>query len=240
MGLRVSTWISDTVRRNDRLLAFAKISRNPLVFLFGYFYGVYLTLRYVDAYNRFPAIVFRRALIKLEITKGHGSHLEIRGQLLVEPLSQRRTPSAIKLGQTSKISILNDFSIGDDVQIVAHENAELVILGKLTNGSGISAKSLVHARSKISLGGDMIIAQDTYITDADWHAIDGSDPQRDVIIGDHVWIGLGSRVLKGSRIGRDSIVACGAVVVGGEFPERTLIGGVPARAIKSDIGSWHR
>lgn len=55
---------------------------------------------------------------------------------------------------------------------------------------------------------------------------------QEIFIGDDVWLGANSVILKGARIGSGSIVAAGAVVTGGEFPERSLIAGNPAKFIK--------
>ena len=57
-----------------------------------------------------------------------------------------------------------------------------------------------------------------------------------IIIGNHVWIGMNVTILKGVRIGDGAIVAAGAVVTK-DVPENTLVGGVPARVLKTDI-SW--
>jgi carbonic anhydrase/acetyltransferase-like protein (isoleucine patch superfamily) len=51
---------------------------------------------------------------------------------------------------------------------------------------------------------------------------------------DGTLIGMGSTVLNGARIGRGSIVGAGAVVTENkEFPEHSLIIGVPARAVRT-------
>jgi carbonic anhydrase/acetyltransferase-like protein (isoleucine patch superfamily) len=53
-------------------------------------------------------------------------------------------------------------------------------------------------------------------------------------IEDHVLIGMGAIVLNGARIGAGSLVGAGALVTEGKtFPERTLIVGAPARAIRT-------
>jgi carbonic anhydrase/acetyltransferase-like protein (isoleucine patch superfamily) len=53
-------------------------------------------------------------------------------------------------------------------------------------------------------------------------------------IGERVLIGMGAIVLNGARIGAGSLVGAGALVtVGKEFPERSLIVGTPARAIRT-------
>src|ERR1700680_4914677 len=52
-------------------------------------------------------------------------------------------------------------------------------------------------------------------------------------VGDHSLIGMGAILLNGARIGSNSIVGAGAVVTEGKiFPDRTLIVGAPARALR--------
>lgn len=53
------------------------------------------------------------------------------------------------------------------------------------------------------------------------------------IIEDNTLIGMGAILLTGCHIGRDSIVAAGALVSGGrDFPPRSLILGSPARVLR--------
>lgn len=53
-----------------------------------------------------------------------------------------------------------------------------------------------------------------------------------ISVGDGCWIGVRATILGGTTIGPRSIVAAGSVVRG-IFPSDSLIGGVPARIIKS-------
>ena len=53
-----------------------------------------------------------------------------------------------------------------------------------------------------------------------------------VMIGNHVWIGSNATVLAGVAIGDWAVVAAGAVVTQ-EVPPLTVVGGVPARVIKT-------
>ena len=51
-------------------------------------------------------------------------------------------------------------------------------------------------------------------------------------VGDDCLIGMGATILSKARIGAGSIVAAGAVVLGGggaEIPPRSLVAGVPAK-----------
>lgn len=53
-------------------------------------------------------------------------------------------------------------------------------------------------------------------------------------IGDNVYIGAGARVLGPIRIGSGSIIAPNAVVIH-DVPPRSIVGGVPARILRTDI-----
>ena len=53
-----------------------------------------------------------------------------------------------------------------------------------------------------------------------------------VAIGDDVWIGANAVILPGVTIGRHCVVAAGAVVTK-DVPDNTVVGGVPAKVIKT-------
>lgn len=60
-----------------------------------------------------------------------------------------------------------------------------------------------------------------------------SFPTDPVELGDDIWFGANSTILPGARIGSGSIVASGAVVTKGDYPDNSVIAGNPARAVKS-------
>lgn len=57
---------------------------------------------------------------------------------------------------------------------------------------------------------------------------------RDTVIGENCFIGARSLVLPGVKIGDNSIVAAGAVVVR-DVPPRSIVAGNPAQVVRSDI-----
>ncbi len=60
--------------------------------------------------------------------------------------------------------------------------------------------------------------------------------RKDVVIGDHVWIGMGASLLGGTVIGCDSIVGADSLVTK-EFPPNSLIAGSPAKIIRENV-TW--
>lgn len=205
-----------------------------------WFYGAYLTIKYVDYWNTFPAIVFN-GFVRLKIYKRKGSRLHLSGALKLEQWAARKDASVLSLDYGSTIVVENEFSIGNSVFIRLSKNASLVLRGKMhESGSGVTADSTILVQNSLVVGYDCIVAWDTFVTDSDWHQFSKTGMQADTVIGDHVWIGIGSKILKGSNIGRDSVVLSNAVVGAGEYPERSLIGGVPAKVLKDNINKWIR
>ena len=93
------------------------------------------------------------------------------------------------------------------------------------------------ARELISMGRNCQIGWDVSIADSDFHQVVGGGPvTAPVHIGDHVWLGARVTVLKGVTIGDGAIVAAGAVVTRDVAPA-TMVGGVPARLLKTDV-AW--
>lgn len=56
-----------------------------------------------------------------------------------------------------------------------------------------------------------------------------------IVIEDDVWIGSGAVITDGVRVGRGAVVAAGAVVTA-DVPPHVVVGGVPARVIKTIDG----
>lgn len=102
----------------------------------------------------------------------------------------------------------------------------------------IGMRSGIVAHESVEIGHDVWFGQDIYVTDANHGYQDPATPpglqlgaHEPVVIGDGTWVGHGSVILPGSRIGKHVVVAAGSVVTG-EVPDRAVVGGVPARVIR--------
>ena len=106
-------------------------------------------------------------------------------------------------------------------------------------GSGFFNNNVkISCFEKITIGNDVKISEDVLIRDSDNHTIlrEGYKKTAPINVGNHVWIGARSVILKGVTIGDGAIIAAGAVVTK-DVPPHTLVGGVPAKIIKENI-SW--
>ncbi len=114
---------------------------------------------------------------------------------------------------------IKELSIGNNVSI--HEACYINAFGGLTIGNNVS----------ISHGTDILTFNHQ------WHdqlkPIKYNDVvKKSVTIGNDVWIGVGAKIMAGVNIGDRTVVAAGAVVTK-DVNTHTIVGGCPARFIKS-------
>jgi acetyltransferase-like isoleucine patch superfamily enzyme len=87
----------------------------------------------------------------------------------------------------------------------------------------------------ITIEDDVLIAPKVSLL-SEGHPVDPSDRQSlipgHIHIKKNAWIGAGATILPGVTIGENAVVAAGAVV-SKDVPDNTIVGGVPAKIIKS-------
>lgn len=118
---------------------------------------------------------------------------------------------------------------------------------KVFVGDGVSMNTacLVVARKQVRFGKDMMAGWNCSFMDTDHHIIfteyeEVCNYPCEIVIGDHVWIGANSTILKGSNIGDNSIIALGTVI-SADYGERenVIIAGNPGRIVK-ESRNWSR
>lgn len=147
-------------------------------------------------------------------------------------------------GSNNKIHFANNVKVYENLKIlIESSNCIINIENDVTIGS--AKIQLGEKETKVSIGADCMLSRDITINTSDFHSmIDLNqnvriNPPKNVKIGNHVWIGNGVYINKGAFINDDSIVAAKSVVPGKHFEKNSLIGGVPAKLIKSDV-TWDR
>ena len=145
-----------------------------------------------------------------------------------------KSETYLKLKKGAELHVDGEFKMMYGSTIQVFENGKLK-LGR----SYINSDTLIACRKNISIGDGVMIARGVKIYDTDYHKIlDAQDsiinPDADVIIENHVWIGVNAIVLKGVTIGEGSIIAAGAVVTQ-DVPKGCMVAGNPARVIRENV-----
>jgi len=108
--------------------------------------------------------------------------------------------------------------IGDDVWI--------------GHGAFIASNASVRIGSCVDIGPQVFLGTGTHEIDPTGPHSAGPGINLDVEIGAGVWLGARAVVLPGVKIGAKAVAAAGAVVTQ-DVPERCLVGGVPARVLRT-------
>ncbi|MDB5024320.1 MAG: acetyltransferase (isoleucine patch superfamily)-like protein [Mucilaginibacter sp.] len=175
--------------------------------------------------------------------------------------------SEIKIsGNNNKISVAGDCSfnnvliyiLGDGNTIIISEEVRFNSGGSLwiddnncsiTIGSKTTFENtslaLTDPHTRIIIGKDCMFAYDVDLRTGDSHSILHGDTNdrinygKDILIGDRVWIASHVSILKGVTIANNSIVATRSLVTKSFEQKGDIIGGNPAKTIKSNV-TWKR
>lgn len=98
--------------------------------------------------------------------------------------------------------------------------------------------AFLHSRKEVNIGSDVVLGS-TEIIDTEFHSIVGkrneilnSDVKSSAVsLRSKVWVGGKSAILKGSNIGKNSIIGYGSVVRG-NIPANSVVIGNPAQIVK--------
>ncbi len=123
--------------------------------------------------------------------------------------------------------------IGPHTVLVNERN---IIIGK---NSYVNGGYLVAGKnSKIIIGDHCLISFNVHLR-TDMHnyldknklILDQGHSEKDICIGNDVWIGFGAQIMSGIRIGNGAVIAAGSIVTK-DVPEYAVVAGVPAKTIK--------
>ncbi|MEL6497884.1 MAG: acyltransferase [Planctomycetota bacterium] len=172
--------------------------------------------------------VFGRSIVFRQPHRVHvGRSVVIDDQCCLDAITDH--PDGIRIGDTTMVGMGTKL------------NAKL---GTIAIGSncGLGANVTVHSSvgGSVRIGSNVLIAGHVYIGGGQYHtsrtdvsiAEQGHVEGLELEIGDNCWIGANATVVNGVTVGRDSIIAAGAVVTK-DVPPFSVVGGVPAKLIRS-------
>ncbi len=140
------------------------------------------------------------------------------------------------------LSIGDETLVGPNVCLTAGINGDQKMLTCPVVSIGkkcvIGRGSHIIGHWSITLGDEIQTGPYVYITDQNHSYDDPDEPigwqtphEAAVSIGSGSWIGANAVILPGTVLGRNTVVAAGAVVRG-TFPDHVVIGGVPAKVLR--------
>jgi acetyltransferase-like isoleucine patch superfamily enzyme len=139
----------------------------------------------------------------------------------------------IEIGKSGRVDFGRFVWIGDRTKVRCHEG--LVEIG---SKSVIGQECTFTAYQHIRIGEQCVIADRAMFIDFDHGVVEVERPiraqgiyKRDVEVGSNVWIGYGACVLRGVRVGDNSIVGTNSVVTK-DVPANAVVGGIPARILR--------
>lgn len=172
-------------------------------------------------------------------------HVEFVGTnnvLQVDSRARLVAPSVFRFDCNNATIKLGSGSFGLSVFARVGENSRITIGHKVTTTSQVLLCALEG--SELTIGDDVMFSSDCQVRCDDEHPIFDVksglriNPARNVSIGNHVWLGWGSRILGGAEIGDGSVVGTQSLVKH-KVPNNCIVAGIPAKVLRKDI-AWER
>jgi acetyltransferase-like isoleucine patch superfamily enzyme len=139
----------------------------------------------------------------------------------------------LQIGKRAEIRFGRLCWIGDGTKIRCHEG--VVEIGPKTV---FGQECTVSAYKRVRIGEQCVIADRAMFIDFDHGVTEVERPirhqgiyKREVVVGSNVWIGYNACILRGVRVGDNSIIGTNSVVTR-DVPANAVVGGVPARIIR--------
>src|SRR6201994_1798355 len=135
----------------------------------------------------------------------------------------------IEIGERGRVDFGRFVWIGDRAQARRHEG-----LGEIGSKTVMGQECTITAYQHIRIGEQCVIADKAMFIDFDHGVVEVERPirtqgiyKRDVEVGSNVWIGYGACVLRGVRVGDNSVIGTNSVVTK-DAPANPVVGGLPA------------
>ena len=176
------------------------------------------------------------------IQLGKKSKVILHGNLILNynPSYKRGNQSTLfKVEDEGEFIANNRVEISYNNTIVVNRKAKLK-MGYLYSNIGTN----IICNSSISFGNHILIGRDVCVFDSDYHRIYNQEGNiingnQDVVVGDNVWIGTRSMVLKGSHIENGAVIGANSMVMGNVDGNKVFINAREAKSIGENI-YWQR
>lgn len=167
------------------------------------------------------------------------SQINVRGNLFWGLISinkfydKCKSQSLLSISDRGKLDIDGNVIFGPESRVIIEKNAKMSVGDK----TYFSAQNKILCSNEVNIGKECSISWNILIMDTDGKHIIGKTAYGKVYIGNRVWVGANTTILKDTYIGDGCIIAANSVVKG-VFPEKCLIAGNPAKIIRKNV-EWN-
>lgn len=184
-----------------------------------------------------------------------GNRFECKGKMRNSHVLVEGHGNTILIGNKALLNKVDVSISGYNNQLIIHDNVCFLEGGRIRIEDGnniveIADRTMLvncffsaaDTNTRLIVGRDCLFSAGVVIRKSDSHSILNSSKKRinsgrDVIIGNHVWIGYDTTILKGSTIGDNSIVGTKSVVSGQQIEQNVVAVGNPCRIVKNGV-NW--
>ncbi len=145
----------------------------------------------------------------------------------------------IRISGSNNRVVFKSGSYAKQADICTEDDGNLIEIGAATSFSGKIHLACIEG-TRIIIGERCLFSSEIVIRTGDSHPIfdmqrNRINYSRDVIIGDHVWVGHRVLINKGVAINNDNIVGTGSVLTKEYSETNSVIAGVPAKVVKCGV-----
>ena len=216
---------------------FRYISFLKKVNIFDFFYLNYFCKSIIRT-DHYKVIPYKNAVI--EITKTAKIYVE-SGDIEIgcDVLRKSHEETRIRLGENAIWASKGGCKISYGSTIEVLNNAVLN-----SDYFTMNCNSVLVSAKRIDIGRDVMLGRNVVIYDSDFHTLIGKNgevlnPSASVKIENHVWLGTNVMVLKGTIIGKNSVVGANTIVKK-KIPEGVIYKTKQEGLIRDEVGKWNR
>ncbi len=164
-------------------------------------------------------------------SSGTGNRLVLRGGVYLNC-------EFVFFGSNNTIELGKD-CVAKNASFYTEDDNNAIIIADHTRFEG-KIHIAVTESTKCTIGNDCLFSSEIVIRTGDSHSILNEagariNPAKDVVIGNHVWVGHRVLITKGVSMPENCVVGTGAVVTKPIDKDGTVIAGVPAKIVKENI-----
>ena len=181
-----------------------------------------------------------KTCLKLPILIHKGTKIKSIG---IISISCPASPGLIIFGKNCKINNTGNLIFNGKARIGPESHIFIDKSATLSFGSNFAATEglKINCAKRVTIGSDCLFSWGIQIIDTDFHKIITQEiivnENKDILIGNHIWLGFNTTILKGTTVTNNVIVGAHSLLNKVYNEEYVVYAGNPAKVVKREV-SW--